>query len=179
MRVFDSDGRIYAEYALLLRVLGDLDATIRAADQGLSLVKSGSWRAVLLEQKTLAQLDLGLEDSAVRTAAEAIATIGEEVHALYPMFYALAGDSAQAKTLLRRLEDSGIGHPVGMLHAYVFVNDFDSAFRWISRCFENPQGNWVALAYLRTDPIYEDLKQDHRWEDVLQMYASFEALVDY
>lgn len=175
IRVFDADARIYSEFAILSRLIGDPEGTIRYADVGLTMAKSGSTRAILLSTRMRAELALGMQEKARQTADDAVQSIGEDLFWFYPVFYASTGRHEEARALLVKLETSSAVHEGVMAESYVALGDFDSAFRWLNQCFLTPAGRIFTIKYLRTEPLFEPLKDDPRWEGVLAKLEARES----
>ena len=82
--------------------------------------------------------------------------------------YALAGKHAEALEILANLEKAAA---VNYIPAYNFViiyiglKNFDKAFEWIEKAYAERSG---FLPFLQVDPTLEPLRQDARFQDLLQ-----------
>ncbi|MFN0181656.1 MAG: protein kinase domain-containing protein [Gemmatimonadales bacterium] len=79
--------------------------------------------------------------------------------------YALgrAGRRAEAQVEIARLSAGGLTattSALGVAQAYTGLGDFDQAFQWLDRAYEDR--NW-ALFFCRNDPLLEPLRRDPRW----------------
>jgi len=113
----------------------------------------------------------GMTDSAIAYAQEAIALshntlvlfIADLGHA-----YASAGKKEEAIGVLRELAKIGKQRyidPCLTAHIYVAMAEKESAFEWLDRAFET-RSTWVP--YLPMDPWFDPLRDDPRFEALLQ-----------
>jgi serine/threonine-protein kinase len=117
----------------------------------------------------LALTQQGRYDEAVAALREAIAGAAESAYARGALArtLALAGRTAEARRLLAELESEGRSRyvsPVAYATAHIALGDNDEAFGWIERAHAERRG-W--LAYLRVEPIFDPLRDDPRFRDLL------------
>ena len=75
--------------------------------------------------------------------------------------YALMGKRKEAISMLSR---SRGGNPQLLAMAYTALGDHDEAFRLLFRVIEDPSFN----VYIKTDPAFDPLHSDERWEEILR-----------
>jgi len=112
----------------------------------------------------------GRFDDAVATFREAIAGASESAYARGALARALAmgGRTADARSLLAELEAEAATRyvsPVALATANIALGEAGEAFRWIERARAERRG-W--LAYLRVEPIFDPIRGDPRFADLLE-----------
>ncbi len=117
----------------------------------------------------LALTQQGRYDEAVAALREAIAGAAESAYARGALArtLALGGRTAEARGLLAELESDGRSRyvsPVAYATAHIALGETDEAFSWIERAHAERRG-W--LAYLRVEPIFDPLRGDPRFRDLL------------
>ena len=84
--------------------------------------------------------------------------------------YALLGETEKAETLLQHLIDQwnqGRSVAVSIASIYTGLRDFDNAFEWVNRSFEPRKYGYDHKWEFKTDPIFNPLRMDPRYEEVL------------
>jgi TolB-like protein/Tfp pilus assembly protein PilF len=113
---------------------------------------------------------LGGYEEAVAAFREAIAGAAESAYARGALARALAmsGKSAEARAILVQLYDDARSRyvsPVAFATAHIALTDTEDAFRWIERARAERRG-W--LAYLRVEPIFDPIREDPRFAELLE-----------
>jgi TolB-like protein/Flp pilus assembly protein TadD len=81
--------------------------------------------------------------------------------------YAIAGKTSEAQAILKELMNQSAGKPIpGMAvsRVYIGLGNKDQAFAWLRTGLEQHSGP----VYLKTDPIYDPLRKDPRFAELLQ-----------
>ena len=173
IRNYDSDTRIYAEYAHLLAAAGQFDDALRAANAGLALTQGGFTALHLFESKTLAQLAMGDIEAANQTIEEARTTLTSTWRGGVTHLLARAGRVDEAREMLRDLEALDAPQAWSLVPAYIALGEHDKAFEWLRRSVEE---RTVATSFIRIDPIYMELHQDPRWAELMAHLEREEAV---
>jgi TolB-like protein/Tfp pilus assembly protein PilF len=82
--------------------------------------------------------------------------------------YARAGRRRQAEELLRQVLDAADRQyvsPYGMAQPYAHLGDFEHAFTWLERAYDERSNG---MAYLAVDPIWRPVRSDARYQGLLQ-----------
>jgi DNA-binding winged helix-turn-helix (wHTH) protein/TolB-like protein len=83
--------------------------------------------------------------------------------------YAVAGRRDEALKILSELnERAARGEyvtPLGIAWIYIALGDKDQAFAWLDKACDEHNGG---LPYLKTEPVYDSLRSDRRFADVLR-----------
>jgi TolB-like protein/Flp pilus assembly protein TadD len=82
--------------------------------------------------------------------------------------YAAAGRRTEALKVissLRELSKQRHVSPYGIAQAYTALGDFDQAFAWLEKAY---QDRWGQLAWLKVDPGDDPLRSDPRFQDLLR-----------
>lgn len=125
----------------------------------------------------VAHLMLGLEHMGEGQHAEAIAAFerfasltggGSLGTALLGNAYARAGETKKARELLRRLEAEArrayVPPPhLSLIHAG--LGEKDQAFAWLEKGYQDRSD---VLGYLRVEPVFDPLRTDPRFADLLR-----------
>ena len=161
--VYDSDVRIWAEYARLLNVAGRPEDALAATLAGLELTKGGFYLVALRMEEINAYRTLGRHDLASSSYDNTfeIARDWERV-----FLVAGAGTLLEARTTLDTLPEELRSQCLLQAMLHVRVEDTDGAIDWVTRCVV--ERNWYILTTLRVDPIYRDIAQDTRWKELLE-----------
>jgi thioredoxin-like negative regulator of GroEL len=112
----------------------------------------------------------GRYDEAVAAFREAIGGASESAYARGALARTLAmgGRTEEARALLAELETerrTRYVSPVALATANIALGEADEAFRWIERARAERRG-W--LAYLRVEPIFDPIRSDPRFPDLLE-----------
>ncbi len=78
--------------------------------------------------------------------------------------HALAGNKKEANELLDELRQSN-AQPQYFAWVYIGLGDWERAFKWMEKAFEDRSGD---LIYLKTDPIYDRLRSEPRFANLLR-----------
>ena len=88
------------------------------------------------------------------------------------VYYAVAGDRAGARAILKELEDKYYGgEALAQCIAYVYaaLRDKEPAFAWLDRGFQARSGLLSVIAYApEADTLRDALSSDPRWNDLLR-----------
>ena len=82
--------------------------------------------------------------------------------------YAAAGKRTEALTIisnLRELSKERYVSPVGMAQIYTALGDFDQAFAWLGKAYEEHADE---LTYAKVDPRWDPLRSDPRFQALLR-----------
>ena len=82
--------------------------------------------------------------------------------------YALAGNRNEAERVLKELEDRAqqtYVQPVWVAVIHLGLGQKDQALDWLQRAYADRSG-W--LAYLKIDPMFDTLRSDPRFSDLLR-----------
>ena len=124
-----------------------------------------------------AHLDLGLAclqesrcDEAIAELRQALALSGGRsvTVAVLGYAYALAGERAAALQMLDQLHERAARRDVSSLYpAYVHIGlgNVDSAFEWMEKAYQERAG---LLVFLQVEPIFDPLRSDPRFADLLR-----------
>jgi serine/threonine protein kinase/Flp pilus assembly protein TadD len=101
---------------------------------------------------------------ALRHAAE----IGDSIwrYAGLGYVYAQAGQSKQARSVLRKLDELGRHQYVSLIYSaavYAGLGETDQAVEWLKRAAE--QGDWM-IAWFHVDPIWDTIRSDPRLQRI-------------
>jgi tetratricopeptide (TPR) repeat protein len=83
--------------------------------------------------------------------------------------YARAGRKAEARRLLRRLQELSKQRyidPAAMATIYIGLGQNEEALTWLERAYEQ-RGSYLIL-FLNVDPVYDPLRDDPRFQDLLR-----------
>lgn len=77
------------------------------------------------------------------------------------------GNETESKTAIDSLvEEYGEQYPDDIASVFAYLGDVDTAFDWLAR----PEGLSMGRYALRLDPLFDALRGDSRWLDVLETY---------
>jgi hypothetical protein len=82
--------------------------------------------------------------------------------------YGRTGQEAQARLTIARLEElnrRGPVDPVAFVVAYIGTGDKDQAMAWLNKAYAEHSN---ALTGLKVDPVYDPLRSDSRFQDLLR-----------
>lgn len=83
--------------------------------------------------------------------------------------YAVAGQREEAQKILGELDQRAARGeyvtPLGIAWIYIALGDKDQAFTWLDKACDEHNGG---LPYLKTEPVYDSLRSDARFTDVLR-----------
>jgi len=113
----------------------------------------------------------GMVDTAITYAQEAVKlSFGTQLFFIADLGYAYAraGRTGDAEQILHQLQELGRRRYVDsclIAQIYVALGEVDEAFRWLERAFQE-RAAWVV--YLATDPWFDPLRSDRRFDQLLQ-----------
>jgi len=108
-------------------------------------------------------------DAAVRIMEKAVAVSNgnPRAKAFLAHAYGLAGKNHEAELILAdllKMSDTQYVSPLFFAIAYAGLNQKDRAFEWLERAYHERSG---ALVKLKFDPIYDNLRSDPRFDQLL------------
>ncbi len=105
-------------------------------------------------------------DPAVAAFEQARLLSGNAAFAAARLGHALAaqGKKKEAQTFVDQLQRSG-AQPHYLAWVYIGLGDRERAFEWLQKAYQYRSGD---LIYLKTDPIYDPLRSDARFIDLLR-----------
>ena len=83
--------------------------------------------------------------------------------------YARAGRKAEAQSLLRRLQELSTQRyidPTSIATIYIGLGQNEKALTWLERAYEQ-RGSYLIL-FLKVDPVFDPLRSDPRFQDLLR-----------
>ncbi len=130
----------------------ELNPNFALARRGLAAVheKKGEAQAALEEYRKLISLDPG-KPSPFLAHLEIV-----------------SGKTGEARKTLERLKERSRHEyvdPLGVAQIYTGLGDKDAAFEWLQRAYENHS---PSLIWVKVDPIYDSLRSDPRFQDLLR-----------
>ena len=173
IRIFDSDGRILAEYATALYCAGEFRDAIDTADVARALSPSALYAWYLSRTKYYAQRSLGDETRAETTLNEYLASAEPAWKPFAAGMLATAGKTDEARRSIALIESRSRPSAYPLSLAYVELGEHDQAFEWLQRGIEGYDP--VLLNWIRVDPAFDALREDPRWEEVMDQLERQEA----
>ncbi len=171
IRLDDSDGRIYREYAGVLFAAGEHPRAIEAADASLQLLSSGLWKLGAVEIKVRALAALGEGTRARAAVDEALSWVAPAHRFVLAPLLAAVGRAEEAQALLARAHDP---HPDTMVMLFADLGDSERFFEWVHRAIDRRAG--VTLSRLRVrHPVFAEMRLDPRWHAVMTHLEREEA----
>ncbi len=119
---------------------------------GSAYVQKGMFR------EAIAQLEAAVSTS--KGSTQAVAGLG---HA-----YATSGNKQQARALLEELKRRAKQGPVpsfDLALIYIGLREKTQAFNWLEKAYEEHE---IGLVYLKVDPIFDSLRTDPRFQDLVR-----------
>jgi TolB-like protein/Tfp pilus assembly protein PilF len=112
----------------------------------------------------------GMLQEAIATLEKAVALSGEHpgVKAALGLVYAKAGRKGEALKILEELKQLSTGRYVPLLridHIYIGLGENDLALEWLEKAYEERDS---ALIWIKVDPVYDSLRDDPRFQDLLR-----------
>ncbi|MGH9778888.1 MAG: tetratricopeptide repeat protein, partial [Candidatus Acidiferrales bacterium] len=93
----------------------------------------------------------------------------EPYYGVIGWIHARAGRKAEAESLLRRLQELSTQRyidPGAIATVYIGLGQNEEALTWLERAYEQ-RGSYLIL-YLKVDPVYDPLRGDPRFQDLLR-----------
>ena len=154
----------YRDLANALNSSGSPTEALAIAEEGLSLAPGGIWRCLLMSEVVEARLALDQKEEARQAVQDAIATVSPNTFSICSSMRARLGDTeASTQTLQNLLSRSSV--PVGaVVRLSAALQNKDIAFEWMHVAVE--QRDWNIIKGIRTDPLFDSMRQDPRWREV-------------
>lgn len=178
LRIHDGNTDLYRGYARLLYISGEFRDALTTVEAGLSLVSRGVQRYALMEQKAAVLIALGDTQAALAVVHEMRNSEDPAWREPSPVLLARLGHLTEARRRLTDLEaaqDPPTTYYVKTrLYAYILLGERDQAFRWLARAIEDPRA--ATVRYLRIDPVFDELRDDPRWSQLMGVLEEKEAV---
>jgi tetratricopeptide (TPR) repeat protein len=115
-------------------------------------------------------LSMSMYPEAIATIEKAMSIAGRtpELVTILARAYALSGRKDEAETLLQELHERAASEyvlPIYFAGIYTSLGNKDEAFRWLGRAYQERNSG---MAYLRTWPLWDPLRSDPRFDDLVQ-----------
>jgi DNA-binding winged helix-turn-helix (wHTH) protein len=162
IRIYDADGRIYAEYASALQFAGRHDQAIEAADLGLTLLLRGPLHGLLTVRKVQSCMALGRVDVARHVAETSFQDLSLPIK---PWLLATLGREQEAQQFLPEIKPQRDSSFI-LAAIYAELGQPDQAFPLLREAIEERIG--YTLMFLRLDPIWDVLRKDPRWDQLIR-----------
>lgn len=173
IRIFDSDGRILAEYAQALYFAGEFRDAIETADVARTLSPSALYTWYLSRTKFYAQRSLGDETQAEATLNEYLSSAEPGWKPFAAGMLATAGKTDEARRSIASIESRSRPSTYPLSLAYVELGEHDQAFEWLRTGIEGYDP--ILIHWIRVDPAFDALRKDPRWEEVMDQLERQEA----
>ena len=163
---------VSSNIGLLLYLARRYDEALEQFQQNLEIERSfvyTHWQMALTYEQ------LGQYDKAIAGFQKAIALSPTSVlpRALLARTYALAGRKSEATALLDELtETQSYISPYRIAAIHDALGDKDRAFKWLEHAYDGRDG-W--LIWLAVDPVFDNLRDDDRFTDLLNRIGLAEA----
>jgi len=165
LSIFDSDARIFAEYARLLNIAGDPRGAIAAANLGLNLLDSGLFGSFLRFEIIRARVALG-------EGAAANALVDDELHSNGASWFSASmlvrtGRLQDAERLIAGIEKSNVP-PGGYRHmamSYTALRRRDRALDALRKAVE--LRDLYSMDTIRVEPSYAELREESGWRELI------------
>ena len=119
------------------------------------------WLALIYAQ-------MGRSEEAIAEAYKAIDSSGETQNtAMLGQVYALLGKKQEAHTVIADLTQQSKRRYVScsdIARIYAALGDKEQSFSWLAKAYDERAG-WII--YLKVEPIFDGLRSDHRFTDLL------------
>jgi serine/threonine-protein kinase len=79
--------------------------------------------------------------------------------------YSLAGKPKQARNVLEQLKNRCYVSPLDLAIVYTGLGEKQLALEWFEKAYEERSG---ALIYLKVEPLYDSLRSEPRFNDLLR-----------
>jgi TolB-like protein len=166
IKLNSANGRAYLECARALNSVGQHTEAVKAARNGIELLPTGPWRALLTAELIFAASKVGDSDLMLRELGAAFAAMGPQYKMLLADSFAMAGEVGQAERLLSQLESATPDLPTFEVWANLELGRLDQAFSKMGRAIDRREG--LFLTSLRAHPRYDPMRIDPRWGDVME-----------
>lgn len=173
IRIFDSDGRILAEYAQALYFAGEFRDAIETADVARTLSPSAAYTWFLNRTKFYAQRSLGDETQAEATLNEYLSSAEPGWKPFAAGMLATMGKTDEARRSIALIESRSRPSTYPLSLAYVELGEHDQAFEWLRKGIEG--SDFILVNWIRVDTAFDALRKDPRWEEVMDQLERQEA----
>ncbi len=165
IRIFDSDGRILAEFAKVLYSAGEFRDAIEVADIARTLSPSATYMWYLSHTKFYAQRSVGDETQAEATLNEYLLSADPAWKPFAAAMLATVGKTHDARRSLALMESRSRPSTYPLSLAYVEFGEHDRAFEWLRKGIEGY--DLGLINWIRVDPAFDALRKDLRWREVM------------
>jgi len=173
IRIFDSDGRILAEYAQALYFTDEFRDAIVTADIARALSPSALYTWYLSRTKFYAQRSLGDETQSEATLNEYLSSAEPEWKPFAAGMLATVGKTDAARRSIALFESLSQPPTYPLSLAYVELGEHDQAFEWLRKGIEG--SDFMLVNWIRVDTAFDALRKDPRWEEVMDQLERQEA----
>jgi len=152
---------VYSSLGILYRKVGRFDDSISILEKQLELRPRYHW----------AHFNIGKSYLLKGDAEQALVEIKKNPSNVYRevglvLAYSTLGREAEARTALDYLiSEYGEQNPTWVAETYVWRGEKDQAFEWLEKAYTQKD---IGLAYLLPNSVFENLRDDSRWEELLQ-----------
>lgn len=171
IKIYDSDGRMYTEYAIALNSAGKYREAINVAQTGRELIGGGSHSVVLRAEEIFALVALDEVDEARTKARNALNTTASRWHVYLAPAVAAAGLTEELDDLLDQSEDLDRLAPGVMSLLYAHLGNIGRAFELLPKAIDLRSG----LSRVHSHSALGPLRGDQRWEEVMLYLEQEEA----
>jgi TolB-like protein/tetratricopeptide (TPR) repeat protein len=164
LKVYDSDARIINEYARVMMAKGDYEETLVWTNAGLDLNDTGYTALELYQSKISAQLGMGKLEAAMQTLEEAMRGLNPVARGGLIRALVRVGRVKEARTMFIGLQKAENPIRNFLIKASIAFAEHDQAFRLLHQTVEK---RGYLLSILRYDPIFDVLRLDPRWPELM------------
>lgn len=173
IRIFDSDGRILAEFAKVLYSAGEFRDAIEVADIARTLSPSATYMWYLSHTNFYAQRSVGDETQAEATLNEYLLSADPAWQPYAAAMLATVGKTDEARRSIALMESRSRPSAYPLSLAYVEFGEHDQAFEWLRKGIEGY--DQILINWIRVDPAFDALRKDPRWREVMDQLERQEA----
>ena len=127
----------------------------------------------MLEDSALAHLATGNIKAANQTIEAGLDSLNLIWRRGMANVLAKAGRVDEARKMLQEMEAMKDPNPMLIIPAYVALSEHEKAFEWLHRAIEERIA--LVLQFLRVDSIYDELRKDPRWDEVINHLEKVES----
>jgi tetratricopeptide (TPR) repeat protein len=158
---------IYSSLGILYRKVGRLDDSITVLEKQLELRPNYHWAHFNLAKSYLLK---GNAEQALEEIKENPSNEYRQVGLV--MVYSTLGREAEARSAQEYLiSEYGEHNPTWVAETFSWRRENDQAFEWLEKAYTQKD---YGLAYLLANSVFENLREDPRWEELLQKLDLFE-----
>jgi TolB-like protein len=152
---------VYSSLGILYRKVGRFDDSIAVFEKQIELRPRYHWAYFNLGKSYLLKGD---SEQALVEIDKNPPNVYREVGMV--LAYSALGREAEARTALDYLiSEYGEQNPAWVAKAYSWRGEKDQAFEWLEKAYTQKD---VGLAFLLASSVFESLRDDPRWEELLQ-----------